>query len=73
MNSTLTREALLEARAERYRQRSHLRVRTKEDALDFLNDAGLCLLFSASDIELPSLWGALCGEDRPVPSHHDNR
>ena len=73
MNSTLTRAALVEARAERYRQRSHLRVRSKEEALEFLNDVGLCLLFSASDIELPSLWGALCGEDSPVPSHHDNR
>ena len=73
MNSTLTREALQLARAEQYRQRPHLRVGTKEDALAFLNDVGLCLLFSASDIELPSLWGALCGEDRPVPSHHDNR
>ena len=73
MNSTLTREALQAARAERYRQRSHLRVRTRDEALDFLNDVGLCLLFSANDIELPSLWGALCGEDRPVPSHHDNR
>jgi hypothetical protein len=73
MTSTLTRESLQAARAERYRQRPHLRVRTKEDALEFLNDVGLCLLFSASDIELPSLWGALCGEDRPVPSHHDNR
>ena len=73
MNSTLTREARQLARAEQYRQRPHLRVGTKEDALEFLNDVGLCLLFSASDIELPSLWGALCGEDRPVPSHHDNR
>jgi hypothetical protein len=73
MNAILTREALQAARAERYRQRSHLRVRTEEDALEFLNDVGLCLLFSARDIELPSLWGALCGEDRPVPSHHDNR
>jgi hypothetical protein len=38
-----------------------------------LNDVGLCLLFSAKDIELPSLWGALCGEDRPLPSHHDSQ
>ena len=37
MNSTLTREALQAARAERYRQRSHLRVRTRDEALDFLN------------------------------------
>ena len=73
MIPTMTHETLQAARAERYRQRSHLRVRTQDEALGFLNDVGLCLLFSANDIELPSLWGALCGEDRPVPSHHDNR
>ena len=73
MNPILTREDLQAARAERYRQLSHLRVHTKDQALAFLNEVGLCLLFSARDIELPSLWGALCGEDRPVPSHHDNR
>ena len=68
----LTSETLQAVRAERYRQRTHLRVRTEEEAVDFLNGVGLCLLFSARDIELPSLWGALCGEDRPLPSHHDN-
>ena len=73
MISTLTHETLQAARAERYRQHPHLRVRTKDEALDFLNDVGLCLLFSANNIELPSLWGVLCGEDRPLPSHHDNR
>ena len=73
MNAIRTREDLQAARAERYRQLPHLRVHTKDQALAFLNDVGLCLLFSARDIELPSLWGALCGEDRPVPSHHDNR
>lgn len=61
------------ARAERYRQRSHLRVRSEQEALDFLNEVGLCLLFSAKGVELPSLWGALSGEDRPVPRHHDSR
>jgi hypothetical protein len=68
----LTLEALQAMRAQRYRQRPELRIRTKAEALEFLNDAGLCLLFSAKDVELPSLWGALCGEDRPVPSHHDD-
>ena len=61
------------ARTERYRQRAHLRVETQEGALRFLNEVGLCLLFSARDIELPSLWGALCGGDRPVPRHHNDR
>jgi hypothetical protein len=71
--SPLTGASLQAARAERYRRRPHLRVHTEEQALDFVNDVGLCLLFSAQDIELPSLWGALCGEDRRVPNHHNDR
>jgi hypothetical protein len=70
--ASLTREALRAARAERYRQRPDLRVQTEEEALRFLNEVGLSLLFSAKGIELPSLWGALCGEDRPVPAPHDD-
>ena len=66
----LTLEQLKEKRAEKYHQRPHLRIHTEEQALDFLNEVGLSLLFSAQDIELPSLWGALCGQDRPVPNHH---
>jgi hypothetical protein len=69
---SLTLEALRAARAKRYRQRPDLRVQTEEEALRFLNEVGLSVLFSAKGIELPSLWGALCGEDRPVPSHHDD-
>jgi hypothetical protein len=72
-SSILTLESLQAARAERYRQRPHLRVHTQEEALSFLNDVGICLLFSARDLQIPSLWGALCGEDRPVPQHHDDR
>jgi hypothetical protein len=73
MTTALTLQSVQATRAERYRQRPDLRVRTQDEALDFLNDVGLCLLFSAKDVELPSLWGALCGEDRPLPSHHDSR
>ncbi len=68
----LTLRDLHELRAVRYRQRPHLRVQTEAEALEFLNDVGLCLLFSGQDVELPSLWGALCGEDRPVPQHHQD-
>jgi hypothetical protein len=71
--SALTFESLQAMRAERYRQRPHLRVQTQSEALSFLNDVGLCLLFSAKDVELPSLWGALCGGDRPLPRGHDSR
>jgi hypothetical protein len=68
----LTLETLQAMRAQRYRQQPALRIHTEAEALEFLNDVGLCLLFSARDVELPSLWGALCGKDRPVPSHHDD-
>ena len=70
--AALSFETLLALRAERYHQRPHLRVRTETEALHFLEEVGLCLLFSARDIELPSLWGAICGEDRPLPNHHDD-
>jgi hypothetical protein len=73
MFPTFTSESLARVRALRYRQQPNLRVQTEADALEFLNEAGLCLLFSANNIELPSLWGALCGEDRPLPKHHDSR
>jgi len=67
-----TIETLQARRAARYRQQPHLRIHTEAEALDFLNDVGLCLLFPAKEIELPSLWGALCGENRPLPQHHDS-
>lgn len=68
----LSLETLRELRAERYHQRPHLRVRTETEALQFLEEVGLCLLFSAREIELPSLWGAICGQDRPLPDHHND-
>ena len=70
--SVLTLDQLQAARADRYRQRHQLRVSSEEEALGFLNDVGICSLFSAKGIEIPSLWGALCGENRPVPRHHDS-
>ena len=68
----LSAETIQTVQAEHYRQLPHLRVHTEEEALEFLNDVGLCLLFSAKGVELPSLWGALCGADRPLPKGHDN-
>jgi hypothetical protein len=69
----LALETLRVLRAERYHQRSYLQVKAESDALDFLNDVGLSLLFSASDMELPSLWGALSGSDAPPPRSNRSR
>jgi hypothetical protein len=71
-HSVLTREALQAARTERYRLRRQLRVTTDDEALAFLNDVGLSLLFSDRTIELPTLWGAICGREREVPEHHND-
>lgn len=62
----LSAQALAERRAVRYRQIPSLRVRNEEEALAFLNDVGICLLFSAQDVELPTLWGAISGSDREL-------
>jgi hypothetical protein len=69
---TLSTDQLQRLRAARYRQTPASRLRTEAEGLGFINDVGMCLLFSAKDVELPSLWGALCGEDRALPAHHDN-
>jgi len=72
IEKVISRERLESLRAERYRQRRSLRLRNEQDAVEFLNEVGMSLLFSAKSIELPTLFGAICGEDRPLPRHHDD-
>ena len=69
---SLTLQSLTAARIERYRRRADLRVKDEAEALGFLNDVGLCLLFSDRAIELPTLWAAICGYERPVPVAHND-
>lgn len=60
-------------RARRYRQRADLRINTPAEALAFINQVGMCLLFSAKGMELPTLYGALCGMEKAPPAHHNER
>ncbi|MFZ2618936.1 MAG: hypothetical protein WA077_23355, partial [Anaerolineae bacterium] len=55
-------------RARRYRQRADLRINTPAEALAFINQVGMCLLFSAKGMELPTLYGALCGMEKAPPA-----
>jgi len=63
---------------EHWRDRVHRRmpkraVRTKEQALGFVNDVGFCFAFKAENSELPCLWHAACGTRNPlVPQHTHN-
>lgn len=70
--SELTPDELKSWRDQKYRRLPHLRVRTEDEALAFLNDVGLANLFSAADMELPGLWEAICGGSRSIPKHHND-
>jgi len=64
---------------EEWRDRVHRRdpsraVRTKRNALAFVNDVGFCFAFKSENSELPCLWHAACGARDPVMpehTHHD--
>ncbi|MBU0493388.1 MAG: winged helix DNA-binding domain-containing protein [Chloroflexi bacterium] len=60
-------------RDRRYRRRPDLKVQTEAEARVFVDEVGLCLLFPVQGIELPSLWTAINGRERPVPQPHDDR
>ena len=68
----LSLETLDRWRNERYRRRPDLRLRRRDQALAFINDVGFCFTFPGRDAEAPSLYEAVCGESRPVPSVHDD-
>src|SRR4030042_4539385 len=47
------------------------RVRTKEEAIQYVNERGYIYFWPINGVTLPSLWGAVAG-DRPVPNEHDD-
>jgi hypothetical protein len=47
------------------------RVKTKSEAIQYVNERGFIYFWPISGITLPSLWGAVSGE-RPVPNEHDD-
>jgi hypothetical protein len=56
----------------RYHRTPALRLHTEEDALKFVDEVGFCFLFGDQGVEIPTLWGGVCGARRDVPNtHHD--
>lgn len=47
------------------------RVRSKEEAIQFVNQRGFVFFWPIKDVLLPSLWGSVVG-DRPVADAHDD-
>ena len=68
----LTLTQIKDQRERRYRRRPELALQTVDDAIAFLDDVGFCFLFPIKEVELPSLWDAVCGRVKAVPNeHHD--
>jgi hypothetical protein len=49
----------------------HARVKTKDEAIRFVNERGFIYFWPINGITLPSLWSAVAG-DRPVADEHDD-
>jgi hypothetical protein len=68
----ITREWIEERRAHNYRRTPHRRVKTPEEALDFVDEVGFCHFWPNKGAELPNLFHAIAGRVRPVPKQHDD-
>jgi hypothetical protein len=67
----LSAERLKAFRAATYRLKPGLRLRSKDQAVQFVQERGFSFFWPIRGIELPSLWAAAAG-NRPVPSEHDD-
>ncbi len=64
-------DLLQEYRSKTFRTAPGLRIKTKEEAISYVNQIGFVFFWPIKDILLPSLWTAAAG-DRPVADAHDD-
>ena len=67
----LTFESIQVHRARTFRCAPELRLRDKDEAIEFVRERGFTFFWPIRDALLPSLWTAVAG-DRPVASDHDD-
>lgn len=67
----LAPERLHSYRALTFRLSRGNRVRSKEEAIDFVNQRGFVYFWPIQGVIMPSLWAAVAG-DRPVADEHDD-
>jgi hypothetical protein len=67
----LSLESIRAYRARTYRTRADLRITTREQAVEHVNDRGFVMFWPITGILMPSLWAAVAG-DRSVPNNHDD-
>ena len=67
----ITFNRIHEYRATTFGFNPKFRVKSKEEAIQYVNQRGFIHFWPISGVLLPSLWGAVSG-DRPVPNEHDD-
>lgn len=67
----ITIERLKEYRSHTFGYHPKYRLKTKDDAIEYVKERGFIYFWPIRGIVLPSLWGAVSG-DRPVPNEHDD-
>lgn len=67
----LSRKKIEAYRRDTYCTSRSQRIKTREEAIQFVNQRGFVYFWPIKDIILPSLWVAVAG-DRPVASAHDD-
>jgi hypothetical protein len=58
-------------RAQTFHTAPSTRIRSKEEAVEFVNERGFAFFWPIKEVNLPSLWVAVAG-DRPVADAHDD-
>lgn len=68
---TLTQELIQSYRAEKFGLLPGQQLKTKEQAIEYVNQRGFIFFWPITGIPFPSLWTAVAG-DRPVADAHDD-
>ena len=71
INKTIPQEHIYHYRLKTYHITPDLRLHSKTDAINFVNERGYVFFWPIKGINMPSLWCAVAG-DRPVPNNHDD-
>ena len=69
--TSLSYEQILSYRSDTFRLSPDLKLGTKEQAVNYVNERGFIYFWPIKGITLPALWTAVAG-DRPVADEHDD-
>ena len=61
---------IVNIRQAHYRLHPDLKLTKRREAVQFINDVGIALLFPGDNVPFPDLWSAINGQERMIPKHH---